>query len=142
MQIFYATIVLYNSSQSLVKISILLQYLRIFETTYMKRICYVALVISFAYATGSIGISLFPCTPVSALWDKSVSGKCLPILPWWITSAILNIVTDFGIFILPLPILVHLQVRLRQKIVLLGVFMVGFWYKPPVYNPFQFGQVF
>lgn len=42
--------------------------------------------------------------------------------------AAINLVTDFVIFSLPLPVIRSLQLPKRQKVLLMGVFCLGFWY--------------
>ncbi len=125
-QLLYTAILLYNTSQILVKISLLLQYLRIFETPRMKRVCYIALGFICVYGLWAIASSIFTCIPIQAYWDSSVHGRCFQSLTFWYTTSSLNIATDVGIFILPVPILFKLQLPVRQRIILMCIFTIGF----------------
>ncbi|KAH8646489.1 hypothetical protein BGZ60DRAFT_553806 [Tricladium varicosporioides] len=123
---FYAAIILYNMSQALLKISICLQYKRLFPTPKMKKVCLGALIVCIIYFIWTVCASTFTCIPVSAFWDKKVIGKCLGNLQFWYASSILNIVTDVGIFLVPLPAVIRLQMPMRQKLSLVGIFAIGF----------------
>lgn len=65
------------------------------------------------------------CVPLQALWDPRIEGWCLG-LTTVLGNAILHIITDFMIFLLPMPVLVKLKLRKKQKILLVGVFALGF----------------
>lgn len=55
-------------------------------------------------------------------------SKCLNIMAKWYADAGLNIVLDFVIFSLPIPVLRSMTLSCRAKIWLYGVFMLGFLY--------------
>jgi hypothetical protein len=75
----------------------------------------------------SIFSSIFFCYPIAAFWDITITNAvCLPKEAIWFTNASLNILTDFMIFILPIPVLISLNLGRKKKIGLIGVFAVGF----------------
>ncbi|EMD66873.1 hypothetical protein COCSADRAFT_135290 [Bipolaris sorokiniana ND90Pr] len=121
----YITIPLYNVSLTFAKISVLFQYLRIFTTRNVKRICYVQLVIVIVYGLWATLSAIFFCIPIASFWDVNVKGKCLPNGLIWFTNAGINIATDIMIVIIPAPLIKRLQLSARQKIGLYLVFMVG-----------------
>jgi hypothetical protein len=121
----YITIPLYNVSLTFVKISVLFQYLRIFPTRNVKRICYVQLVIVIIYGLWATLSAIFFCIPIASFWDVNVKGKCLPNGLIWFINAGINIATDIMIVIIPAPLIKRLQLSTRQKISLYLVFMVG-----------------
>ncbi|PSN69649.1 hypothetical protein BS50DRAFT_446823, partial [Corynespora cassiicola Philippines] len=45
----------------------------------------------------------------------------------WYTTSSMNIVTDFMIFIVPIPPIFKLQMWTRQKLALIGLFCLGFF---------------
>ncbi|KAI8241078.1 Satratoxin biosynthesis SC1 cluster protein 4 [Colletotrichum sp. SAR 10_96] len=69
----------------------------------------------------------FACVPLRALWDFSVKGKCFKLLDWWYAGSAINLITDIIIFVMPVPLLRTLAVPLRQKIVLMATFGLGFF---------------
>lgn len=126
MKAFYASVVVYNVATCVVKMSILLQYRRIFTGPVMQKLTLAGLAFEGAWAlTLSILLPLV-CSPVSAFWDPEVPGKCLNQLAIWYVMASINLVSDFVIFSMPLPVIKNLQLPKKQKIMLMGVFCLGF----------------
>jgi hypothetical protein len=71
---------------------------------------------------------MFMCTPVNYFWNKSIEGHCFNSKWVYFTNAPFNIVTDFVLFGLPLPILWDLQLPRRQKMGLVFLFGIGLVY--------------
>ena len=126
MQAFYSSIVVYNEAVCLVKISILLQYRRIFAGPIMQRLTMVGLVFISAWAVTLAFLLTLACIPVAKFWDASIEGRCLDNLTIWYVMAGVNLVTDFSIFSMPLPVIRNLQLPRQQKFLLMGVFGLGF----------------
>ena len=83
-----------------------------------------AVVVGTFVSTSLVGI--FACHPIRYSWNKSLDGKCVSIIPWWFSYAALNISTDVIILALPMPLIKGLiQITKRQKMVLMGVFLLG-----------------
>lgn len=70
--------------------------------------------------------SIFFCVPITKNWDRAVTGVCFSQGIAWFVNAALNILTDFAILILPLPILPKIKQSRRQKIGLYLIFALGF----------------
>lgn len=86
----------------------------------------VAMVVVGCWSLSQVLVGIFICTPVAGFWDKSLDPKCIAVpLEWYINSAG-NIATDIVIFILPMPILGHLSLPRTEKLVLVGIFSLGF----------------
>ncbi|KAJ9419661.1 hypothetical protein FOXG_19626 [Fusarium oxysporum f. sp. lycopersici 4287] len=68
---------------------------------------------------------------IVALWGASqammVSLQCIPLQAVWYTNGVINIVSDFTIMILPLPIVWKLNLPPSQKFLLSGIFGLGFF---------------
>ena len=69
---------------------------------------------------------IFMCNPVSGFWIRRINSTCLPDYVSGDMNVISNIVTDFIILVLPLPVLLRLSLRPAQKWALIGVFCIGF----------------
>lgn len=65
------------------------------------------------------------CRPLSYTWDKSIEGHCGDILAGYISSAVINVVLDVAVIILPMRILWKLQMRLSKKLLISGIFGLG-----------------
>jgi fatty-acid desaturase len=71
----YFSIITYNISLTATKISILLQYHRIFTLREMRIPVYVALVIVSAWGTTTLFTSIFSCVPINAYWNVAEPPK-------------------------------------------------------------------
>jgi hypothetical protein len=121
------TFLLYATSLSCTKISILLLYRR-FLSLGWARICNtIVLAIVVACSIWVIITSFIDCIPLAAVWDKTIEGKCID-LRVKIGNSYAHIITDFIIFVLPIPFVVSLKLASRQKIGLMLVFCLGFVY--------------
>ncbi|KAK1753264.1 hypothetical protein QBC47DRAFT_54508 [Echria macrotheca] len=124
---FYASIVVYNIAVCLTKISILLQYKRLFAHRLIQRIILFGLCFLSAWAVALAFLLTLICQPVAAFWDSSINGKCIdPATVWYIMAGV-NLVSDFTILTMPMPVLKSLQLPKRQKIMLIAVFCLGFF---------------
>lgn len=126
MKSFYASVVTYNVGICVVKISIMLQYRRIFAGNFVQRLTLVLLIFECCYAVTLSVLLPLVCKPVSAFWDRNTPGKCLDQLTIWYVMASINLVTDFIVFSIPLPVINSLQLPRKQKFMLMGVFCLGF----------------
>jgi hypothetical protein len=71
------------------------------------------------------------CVPLWRMWDKRGSDGsdyyCHPHTVWWALTY-LHIITDFMLFLIPVPVLWSMTLPCRQKAGLLFVFTVGLLY--------------
>ncbi|KAF9871050.1 integral membrane protein [Colletotrichum karsti] len=127
MKSFYSSIVVYNIAICLVKVSILFQYRRIFANEIMQKLTMYGLAFMLTWTfTLSILLPLV-CYPVAKFWDDSIDGRCLNYLNIWYGMSGVNLVSDFIIFSMPIPVINSLQLPRRQKRMLLLVFGLGFF---------------
>lgn len=125
-QSFWASVWVYNLTLTVTKISILVQYLRIFPVRNFRIACFAVLGVVVAYGGWSTFSSVFICSPVAFAWDKSIgNGRCMNQLVIWVTNAGVNIAQDVVIFLMPLSIVRALQIPKSQKEGLVGMFVLG-----------------
>ncbi|KAF2190628.1 hypothetical protein K469DRAFT_559523 [Zopfia rhizophila CBS 207.26] len=123
---FWASILLYYLALLFTKLAILVQYLRIFPTRRFHTVCCVLLGLVAAYGIWTLFGSIFLCTPVPFFWDKSIQGgTCMNQFIVWYLNAGVNIVQDFVILILPMPLLRRLNIPKGQKRALMAIFALG-----------------
>ncbi|KAK4182336.1 hypothetical protein QBC35DRAFT_445315 [Podospora australis] len=125
MKSFYSSIIVYNVGVSLAKISILLQYKRIFSHTILRQIIKFGLGFLVAWTITLCFLLPMACMPVAAFWDPEVKGFCLDNATIWYTMAGVNVVTDFAIFTMPIPVIHALQLPVAQRAMLFVVFTLG-----------------
>lgn len=109
----------------LIKISILLLYHRIFIVPRFQRVVKASIVFMVLYLVSTLLVDFMVCIPVRAYWDTTIKGRCIDRIKYYIVTAALNIFTDFWILILPMPMVWKLQISLRQKLILCGIFLIG-----------------
>ncbi|KAF2277675.1 uncharacterized protein EI97DRAFT_301179 [Westerdykella ornata] len=122
---FWASIWIYYLALAFTKLSILVQYLRIFPTRRFRIVCSVVIGLVALYGVWGLFGSIFLCVPVHSFWDKSVGGKCMDQFAVWFSNAAMNIAQDFVILLLPMPVLRRLSIPTRQKKALMIVFALG-----------------
>ncbi|KAH6957400.1 hypothetical protein HG530_014805 [Fusarium avenaceum] len=127
MKTFYFSIVTYNIALAAIKTTFLVQYYRAIGVRRYKKAYMIALVIVGAWSVSQILLNALVCIPISAFWDHSAGGSCVPSNPSWYINAAGNIVTDILIMLLPLPILRELRLGRRQKWILISIFCLGFF---------------
>lgn len=116
----------YSAAITLMKATVLLQYRRIFPLPNFQRYCDISLAFVFIWAlTGALG-TLLICLPIKRNWDPLEPTNCGSRIYFWEVYAILHLITDAFILILPLPLLNTLPLPRVQKGVLMAVFCLGF----------------
>jgi hypothetical protein len=102
----------------------LLQYRRIFPTKKFQIANWLTMAVVISYTIWTVFSSIFMCVPVRAFWSHE-KATCLNQFAVWFTNAAINILTDFAIILLPIPVIQKLNLGKRQKIGLISIFAVG-----------------
>ncbi|KAK1753668.1 hypothetical protein QBC47DRAFT_386892 [Echria macrotheca] len=112
----------YSLTHFFLKLSILLQYLRISVMVVERRICQAAIAILCTGYLIFIVLRMVRCIPFDAQWNPSIPGaRCFFNGTWFIfSSQAWNMIMDFVIVILPLFLLRHSNAPLIQR-VLIGI---------------------
>ncbi|CAI4218920.1 unnamed protein product [Parascedosporium putredinis] len=124
---FWVSIVLYCAGLLAAKLTLLFQYYRIMAVQHMRKIYIAAIVIVTAWGLSQLLIGLLMCRPIQGFWDASVEAKCIPNYPQFYINAAGNIATDIAVFLLPLPVIKHLNLPRTQRLILFGIFSLGFF---------------
>ncbi|KAK1589935.1 uncharacterized protein LY79DRAFT_650259 [Colletotrichum navitas] len=119
------TILNYNVGMNVAKLSFLLQYRRIFVDRVVRRVCAWAMVYVAAWACVQATLLGLGCLPISFI-VPSTAGFCLDTLPIWYFSSSMSLATDLAIFCIPLRSVLQLQLPRKQKVMLFGIFCLGF----------------
>lgn len=69
--------------------------------------------------------TILQCIPIPRSWNKKVAGKCIDNTKFWLANAVINIATDVLVLALPVREVFRLHLKLQEKLMLLGVFMLG-----------------
>lgn len=68
-------------------------------------------------------LAIFNCKPISAFW--TMKGTCLNFRDFAIGYAVVNIVTDFTVWLMPIPSVWKIQLPRGQKVALTLIFALG-----------------
>ncbi|KAL8830373.1 MAG: hypothetical protein Q9170_005754 [Blastenia crenularia] len=109
-------------SVSLPKIAILLFYLRLNPAKSFRYSTFAVLGLTVTYLVSFEIAQIFQCNPVRKLWRPLIPGKCLNFYPVYVAIPIINVIIDFMVLLLPIPMLVKLHANRRTKIVLGVIF--------------------
>ncbi|KAK0642033.1 hypothetical protein B0T16DRAFT_335240 [Cercophora newfieldiana] len=115
----------YTMSLACTKMSILFLYLRIMPFGLIRIANQVVMAIVMICNIWVFVGFFVNCIPLAKTWDPSVAGSCLPMLSVTLGNSILHVITDFAIFVLPIPILVKLKINYKKKVGLVLVFSLG-----------------
>ncbi|KAK4118579.1 hypothetical protein N657DRAFT_369698 [Parathielavia appendiculata] len=124
---FYVSIVMYCAALLFIKMAFLFQYYRVLAVQRMRNVYLSCMVIVGGWALSQVLVGIFTCHPVSGFWDSSLKATCIPNIPQWYINAAGNIITDVVVFALPMPALWSLQLARSSKVILLGIFSLGFF---------------
>ncbi|KAI1288879.1 hypothetical protein F5Y03DRAFT_378961 [Xylaria venustula] len=118
--------VLYNPTVSLAKISVLLFYKRIFPID-RGFVIFMGVVLFFIAAQffSSVFGLIFTTNPVQAQWEVTLPHTTIQTVPFYITTAIGNILLDTAILAFAQVKLWNLKLDLKRKALLSVVFLVG-----------------
>lgn len=114
--------------QVLLKVSILLFYLRVFPVPWIQVLTWILITFTLLHGVAFFFAIFFQCAPVSVLWNARVQGHCIQLETIIFPGAIFSIIEDLAILLLPIPCLSKLNVGRGKKISLFGMFSVGIMY--------------
>ena len=116
---------IYNFNILTVKLSFLYFYRRLFPQSSFK----VALLAIGAFIISSsvafLFLDILQCVPPASQWEPAVKGKCVNFTAVVLAAGVINVVTDFAILLLPMPVLWNLKVSGARKRMIICTFMLG-----------------
>lgn len=128
LKVYYFDEDLYLTALPMVKISIIMFYLRIFPQPLFRKCCHGAIVLCVGYGLAFLLVSVFQCRPINYAWlrwDGEHQGSCNNINAQGWTSAAINVVLDFVIIGLPIPMVAKLNMNRRKKFLVMLMFSLG-----------------
>ncbi|KAL1979674.1 hypothetical protein VTN96DRAFT_5373 [Rasamsonia emersonii] len=123
----YVTMVMYGPTAFLTKISILWIMTRVFAPN-RKAIyfIYALLGIMLAYYIPAVIVKIRICSPISRFWlGASVGGTCLNEGSIILADAVISVISDLTILLLPLPLTMSLQMAMKKKLRVIGILGAG-----------------
>ncbi|KAL4810250.1 hypothetical protein BDV18DRAFT_166678 [Aspergillus unguis] len=128
--IYYVDELLYLAATPLTKISILCFYLRVFPRRSFRIATYVTIALNVVYILVFDLVTALQCSPVEGAWlqwDLTHAGRfhCRNINAQSWAAAVVNIVLDVTVILLPLRELWVLNLSLRKKLFVMCMFSLG-----------------
>ena len=108
-----------------VKLTILTFYHRVFPNPRFRIIVKVLFVFFILWHISVWGVTTFGCLPVRKWWVTETPGHCINLLPFGIVANLINILSDFFVFLMPVPLLWKLKVSVAKRITLCCLFSLG-----------------
>ncbi|KAF2033405.1 hypothetical protein EK21DRAFT_98141 [Setomelanomma holmii] len=123
------SIIFYNLALMFIKVSIILQYQRIFTLREMRLPLQLAMGICVGWGIATFFTSVFTCVPVAAYWRilEKANATCMRDEDLWFSNAAINIFTDLMVAVLPVKVIWGLHIPRNQKIALVGILTIG-WF--------------
>ncbi|KAF2227996.1 hypothetical protein BDZ85DRAFT_277857 [Elsinoe ampelina] len=126
----YAFRFLYCIAVSFFKFALCFAYLRIttngLAVRIYRRVIIATMAFTLAFMIYYCAIVIFACTPIHKFWDRQTPGKCLPVPMVYYSPAVITIIVDIVLFLLPIPLVLPLRMNRRRKIGLIITFLLGF----------------
>jgi hypothetical protein len=118
---------LWNAAICFSKLSVLFMYTSLIPVQRLIIPAGILGLLTVLWNLGSFIAGLTLCQPIARNWDMTITdGFCGDQVMYYMWLGIINVVTDIVMLLLPLPFLYNLNLKLRKKVVLLGMFSIGF----------------
>jgi len=117
--------VLHTCTMPAIKAYTLAFYLRIFVSRGFKKLTYAVGAYVFCWWVAVILVNIFQCQPVSSV---SLISKCLmgpEFLRAQQAAGVLNVLSDFVIIVMPIPVVMRLHMPMQHKVTLVAIFLTG-----------------
>ena len=103
-------------------------YVNIFIGKRFRTIAQIVLGLVFSWTVSFFFANLFTCYPITPFIEAFYGNHCVDGLSLWYAMAISDIVIDIIILFLPIPMVLRLQLPLKQRLGVLGMFLLGATY--------------
>lgn len=118
--------VMYGPTAYLTKVCLLWIMTRVFNP-FRKAVIfiYVFMGIMLAYYIPAVIVKIRICNPIGSFWNKDIKGTCLDETSIILADAVVSMVSDLIILILPLPLTMSLQMPRKKKMRVIGLLGAG-----------------
>lgn len=108
-----------------VKVGILLLYWRIFPTRGLRIAVLAVGALTLGIFVANFFTFIFQCIPIARFWDQEIHGRCIEQHVFYLVSAIINVLSDIAVLVLPLPVVWRLHTSTSRKWSLSFLFLLG-----------------
>ncbi|KAF2853080.1 hypothetical protein T440DRAFT_356896, partial [Plenodomus tracheiphilus IPT5] len=122
-----AGLFLWTTSITLIRLSILFLYVRVFPVRKFVIICRMFMACELAYAIATYVTGLTICKPIGSFWGPSIEGRhCGDREALFLWHGVQNLIYDVLLVGLPMPLVWRLQLPVYKRVSLIGIFGLGF----------------
>ena len=107
------------------KLSVIFLYRRIFPNRWLHIVLWVIGGVVVCMAIAADFLAVFKCLPLSSIENHTIRTRCINFGVWIVIHGFHNIVTDFVLLILPMPLVWRLKMTRTRKIQVSGIFALG-----------------
>jgi hypothetical protein len=128
LRFFYVMAPLYFTQLTLLKLTLLFFYIRVFPAANVQRILWATVIFVVAWGFAFVVVAIFQCHPIHYFWNKwdgMHKGHCLDINAITASNAAISIALDLWILGIPLWQLWGLKMHWKKKIGVALMFCVG-----------------
>lgn len=133
LKVFYVVNASYNISTTLIKMSLLFQYLRVYHSGHMRTACLVMVVVVGLWGSAYSFMAWVPCFPVSGYWNMGTGAKCYAFgstiaedfFKTYVSHTAVNTALDMIVFAIPVPLYFRRDTVKRTKLGLAGLLIMG-----------------
>lgn len=129
----------WTTSNTLIRISAILLYIRVFPIRKFVILCWMFLGLNIVYALATYIVALLICKPLAYTWDNSIpGGHCGSREKLYLWHGIQNLLHDIILVAMPMPLLWKLHLPTGKKVSLIVIFAMGlvcvsYYYQMPTY---------
>lgn len=98
---------------------------QIFRLRSLRIAAYTIMMAGVVYCVAVILEALLICIPIRYNWDKSIDGHCGNSYAAYMSVAIVDLMAELSVIILPMPYVWSLQLPVGKKIALTFIFGLG-----------------
>ncbi len=117
--------IIWNFTICFSKLSVLFMYTTVIPIRKMVLMCRAVGLLIILWNTGGVLGALLLCRPIALNWDKTIEGTCGDNRLFYIWLGGINVVVEAVILLLPMPFIFRLQMKTFKKLVVVGLFSVG-----------------
>ncbi|KAK7187414.1 hypothetical protein DPSP01_002538 [Paraphaeosphaeria sporulosa] len=125
---FYIMEIMYFAQITLLKLSLLFFYLRVFPGKPVRRVIWATVIFNSLFGAVFVTVAIFQCRPISHYWNEwhgETPGTCININALGWSNAAISIALDFWMLAIPISQLLDLQLAWKKKVGVALMFCVG-----------------
>ena len=127
LKILFATEIVYDTSITLIRLSVILFYQRIFgRQRHFRFALWITGAILVAWYIAITVTAIFQCSPIQKQWDYALPGYCHSLYGTFIGITVATLFVDVILLLLPMPMLWKLQIKTTKKIALIANFLIAY----------------